>query len=97
MTEPPTNEMLVVEPTRRDVLAQRRAATKAPWWHAPILWAAVGAFTVGLLAGAALVVPQMSTALTTCSNPEHRTEHVDDFSREWQAGYDAGKSARPVR
>ena len=59
-----------------------------------IIWAAVGAFTVGLLAGAALVVPQMSTATTPCSDPEHKALHAEDFTREWNTGYDAGRTAR---
>ena len=78
MTEP--------EPTRQEVLSQRRA-DKAPWWHSPILWAAVGAFALGLLAGAALVVPQACDC-----DLEH--DHAEEITDEWNAGYDAGKTAR---
>ena len=60
-----------------------------PWWHSLIIWTSVAAFAVGLLAGAALVVPRTPAVHT---DPEHK--HAEDSRREWNAGYDAGTTAR---
>ncbi len=72
-------------PETRQAIVARRVAR--PWWHSPILWAAVGAFALGLLAGAALVVPQACDC-----DLEH--DHAEEITDEWNAGYDAGKTAR---
>ena len=69
--------------TRQSIVAGRRS----PWWHSLIIWASVAAFTVGLLAGAALVVPQACDC-----EPKH--DHAEEITDEWNAGYDAGRTAR---
>jgi len=61
------------------------------WWHSLIIWTSVGAFAIGLLAGAALVVPQ--TSACDCHS-KHEAEHAELSTQEWRAGYDAGSTAR---